>query len=121
VIVKLSVAFTVAVLAASAALIFWDPCVRPEITVANASGQRISDLVISGVGFQEALGSLEPGQSTARPVECAAESGLKVSFNALGVSHSTDDLAYLESCGGYRVQLKVESNYSVTVVTGRAY
>jgi len=121
VIVKLSIAFTVAILAASAALIFWDPCIRPEITVANASGQPITDIVISGVGFQEALGSLEPGKSTARSVKCAAESGLKVSFNALGVSHSTDDLAYLESCGGYRVQLSVEPSYSVAVVTGSAY
>ena len=120
-VVKLAVALTIAVLAGAAVLILWDPCVRPQITVVNASEGTITDLAISGVGFDEALGALAPGESAAKSVECGAESGLKVSFEAHGFPHSADDLAYIESCGGYRVRLTVQKDYSVAVVADHVY
>lgn len=120
-VVKLVVALTIALLAGVAVLIFWDPCVRPEITVANASGASLTELSVSGVGFDEAIGALEPGESVAKSVDCGAESGLMVSFAARGVPHSSEDLAYIEGCGGYRVRLTVKEDFSVAVVSDGPY
>jgi hypothetical protein len=77
--------------------------------------------VISGSGFTESLGDLAPGSSTTRSVRCAGESGLELSFSRAGESYSRDDLAYIESCGGYRVAVTVNAGNSITASQRLAY
>ena len=118
---KLAVGLAAALVLGLALLWWWNPCVAPEITVTNASGSPISEVVISGSGFKESLGDLASGSSTTRSARCTGESGLELSFSQAGESYSRDDLAYIESCGGYRVALTVNADNSVAVSQRRAY
>lgn len=118
---RLVVGLAVAFCLGLALLWWWNPCLAPEITVTNASESHISQVVISGSGFNESLGDLAPGSSTTRSVRCAGESGLELSFSKAGKSYSRDDLAYIESCGGYRVDLTVKADTSVAVSQRFAY
>lgn len=118
---KLALALIAILGCALALLWWWNPCVSPEITVTNATSAPISEVVISGSGFREPLGELGPGRSVSRSVQCDAESGLELSFSQSGNPHSHDDLAYIESCGGYRVALTVNADESVAVSSELAY
>jgi hypothetical protein len=89
--------------------------------VANDSGASIEQVVISGVGFTEPLGAIADGASVDRSINCGAESGLSVSFQVASTSYYYDDLAYIESCGAYRVRLSIKPDRSVAVVSEMGY
>jgi hypothetical protein len=118
---RIALALFAIAFAAAAGLFWWNPCVRPEVTVTNDSGAPIERVVISGVGFTELLGAIGPGASTSKSVSCSGESGLKLSFQAAGAPYSQEDLAYIESCGGYRVHLSIKPDRSVAVAQEFAY
>jgi hypothetical protein len=88
-------------------------CFEPTIEVTNKSASLVTNVVISGTGFSENLGALDPGSYTTRTVSSGAESNLSLSFTVAGSPRTLHDLAYIESCGGYLVHLTIRPDHSV--------
>ena len=85
----------------------------PIITITNSSDAVLANLVVSGSGFSEHIESLAPGTSKTVVVRPRGESGLRLSFDARGRHVDVDDLAYIESSGGYRVVIDVRPDLKV--------
>lgn len=89
----------------------------PVITIRNASPLTLSNVVVSGAGFSERIGSLSAGAQhrfTARP---SGESGLRVAFDGDGRHIETGPQGYFEAGGGYRVAATVNGNLTVSVAS----
>ncbi len=97
-------------------LIFATSCSRhPRVTVVNASADPLTDLVLSGSGFSEPLGSLAPGEKKTVEVRPSADTGLTVTFEAKGTTHAPPADGYFEASRLYRVTATVRPDFSVKV------
>lgn len=97
-------------------LIFATSCSRhPRVTVVNASADPLTDLVLSGSGFSEPLGSLAPGEQKTVEVRPSADTGLAVSFEVKGTTHEPPADGYFEASGLYRVTATVQPDFSVNM------
>ena len=85
----------------------------PVITLKNDSEKRISNILLSGSGFSQTIPSLAPRSTTSVVVYPQGASGLKIEFAVDGKSHMKDDLAYLESFGGYCVTVQVAADLTI--------
>lgn len=88
---------------------------HPRVTVVNASSDPLTNLVLSGSGFSEPLGSLAPGEQKTIEVRPSADTGLAVSFEAKGTTHAPPADGYFEASGLYRVRATVQPDFSVKV------
>jgi hypothetical protein len=88
---------------------------HPVITVTNHSSTTLENLVISGSGFSEHIGSLSSGAHRSFSPHPKGESGLRVAFDALGEHHTTAEQGYFEGFGGYRVSVSIDAHLKVTV------
>lgn len=88
---------------------------HPEVMVRNHSGVTITDVVISGTGFSKKLGDIGPGHHATTAVSPAADSGLRVSFDANGQGYSPPEDGYLEASPHYRVTVTVAPDFTVKV------
>ena len=79
----------------------------PEIKVSNQSARVLEDVLLEGTGFQENLGTLQPGETRRLFVYPRGESGLWISFRAGEVEIEEGDLAYMDSFGGYVVEIEI--------------
>jgi len=93
----------------------------PVISIENQSSIEIESIHITGVGFDEQIERLGPGETTCvRPSGIRGESSL--GFRAMAdrrVIEATD-LTYLESHGGYRVRVEVLPTFQVRASYGSA-
>lgn len=91
---------------------------EPRIVVVNAGGLPLEAVVVSGSGFEQALGDLAPGARVATRVHPAGDSGLSIAFVRDGarVVHGPD--GYFEASGGYEVVATVRADGSVEVASG---
>jgi hypothetical protein len=97
-------------------LLFTVSCSRhPRVTVMNASGYPLTNLVLSGSGFSEPLGSLAPGEQKTVEVRPSADTALAVGFEAKGTTHAPPADGYFEASGLYRVTATVRPDFSVKV------
>ncbi|MFM8421542.1 MAG: hypothetical protein ACKOEQ_15625 [Verrucomicrobiota bacterium] len=102
-----------AVAVAAAFLALESGCRRgPVVVVTNASGVTISNVVVSGVGFTNAIAFLAPGERTALRVRPSGDTHVRAVFEA-GGSHDSGNLGYLENSGAYRVGLVIGTNGAV--------
>ena len=87
---------------------------QSTITVRNASGSELQNVVISGTGFRETIPTLAPGQTVTLASHPKGDTGIAVEFDAQGrhVSATPQDYA---GGGGYRVEVEVNSELSVSV------
>jgi hypothetical protein len=88
---------------------------HPEVTVRNHSGVTITDVVISGTGFSKKLCDIGPGHHAKTAVSPAADSGLRVAFDANGQRHSPPEDGYLVASPHYRVTVTVAPDFTVRV------
>jgi hypothetical protein len=97
-------------------LLFTISCSRhPRVTVVNESTDPLANLVISGSGFSEPLGTLAPGEKTTVEVRPSADTGLALEFEAKGAKHAPPADGYFEASGLYRVKATVRPDFSVKV------
>lgn len=97
-------------------LIPFASCSRhPRVAVLNASADPLTNLVVSGSGFSEPLGSLAPGEQKTVEVRPSADTGLAVTFEAKGTNHAPPADGYFEASGLYRVRATVRPDFSVKV------
>ncbi|HNQ88910.1 MAG TPA: hypothetical protein PKM73_09875 [Verrucomicrobiota bacterium] len=101
-----------AVLAAAAG------CSRaPVITVRNLSSQALSNVVVSGSGFTNRIGSIAAGGEHRLAVRPSGDSSLRLVFDA-GTQHvDSGSQGYFEAGGGYRVTATVDTNLSVSIAS----
>lgn len=85
----------------------------PEVTVINNSSVKLSNVVIQCNGRPHTFLDIDPGTSVSTIMEARGESGLKIDFDANDVHYSQDDLAYIESHGGYCVTLVINDSMKV--------
>lgn len=88
---------------------------HPRVTVVNESTDPLANLVISGSGFSEPLGTLAPGEKKTVEVTPSADTGLALEFEAKGAKHAPSADGYFEASGRYRVKAMVQPNFSVKV------
>ena len=87
----------------------------PVITVKNRSSLTISNVVVSGSGFSERIGSIAAGGEHRLSIRLRGESGVCLMFDA-GTQHvDSGEQGYFEASGGYRVAATVETNLSVSI------
>ncbi|MFH2139010.1 MAG: hypothetical protein ABII88_10980 [Candidatus Omnitrophota bacterium] len=85
----------------------------PKITVINNSKLELKDVTLLGAGFTKKIGNLDPQGSLSTEVQPRGESGLKISFTAKSENYQKDDLAYIESTGGYIVQITIDESLNI--------
>ena len=86
-----------------------------EVIFENRSGHSLRDVVLSGQGFSEKIGDVEPGETVHVYVDPSGESGLAVSFIAGGVRVSHPPAGYFEGGGKYKVLAVVNPDLSAEV------
>lgn len=91
---------------------------HPRVTVVNEAADPLANLIISGSGFSESLGSLAPGEQKTVEVRPSADTGLALTFDAKGTTRSPPPDGYFEASGLYRVTAKVQPDFSVKVESG---
>jgi hypothetical protein len=86
----------------------------PVVCVVNQSSHPLGDVLVTTSGGSRSFGKLDPHERRCCPVEARGESGLAISFVGGGKSASAEDLAYLESSGGYCEVLRISEGFTVT-------
>lgn len=88
---------------------------NPRVTVVNESSSPLTNLVVSGSGFSEPIGSLAPGEQKTVTVAPKSETGLSLTFEAAGTTHAPPADGYFEASGLYRVKARVKPDFAVKV------
>jgi hypothetical protein len=89
-------------------------CTRDaRLTIVNRSAAELTNVVASGSGFTQAVGTLAPGERRSMNVRPRGESGLRLDFDSGGKHFSSAPLGYFE--GGYKVAATVSPEFNVTV------
>jgi hypothetical protein len=92
-------------------------CSRPPVvTIVNSSTVTLSNVVVSGSGFSNSVGNIAAGASHKLTVHPSGESDLRVVFDAGDRHIDTNDLAYLEASGGYRVSVTIQPDLKVSAI-----
>lgn len=86
------------------------------LSVENKSGVVLESVIVSGSGFRQRLGNIEPGATIeAKIIPVSGESGLAMSFIASGKGVSLPPGGYFEGGGGYAVTAVVTPGLEVVV------
>jgi hypothetical protein len=88
---------------------------QPEVTVINESAAPLENLVVSGNGFSERLGTLVPGKTVTVGVSPKSETGLGLEFDVNGTHHAPPPDGYFEGNSGSQVKAVVKPDFSVKV------
>ena len=87
----------------------------PVITITNQSSLTLSNVVVSGSGFSERIGSIPAGGEHRLRVRPRGESGVRLVFDG-GTQHvDSGEQGYFEAGGGYRMTATVGTNLSVSI------
>lgn len=90
----------------------------PVVTIVNESRARLSEVRLNGEAWSHVVPDLEPGAKAAVTPQFRGETGMSISFSAGGKNHSPKTGTYLESSGGYRVEIVVHEDFSVLMTYG---
>jgi hypothetical protein len=104
-----------AIVAAVVALSFGGCSRDPVITLKNDSDSELQNIVLSGSGFTESIGTLRPAAVHSFSPRVRGESGIRVQFDAAGQHHDSGEQGYFEASGGYRVSIVVDPQMKVAV------
>ncbi len=94
--------------------------IPPQVTVINNSKVELEDITLLGSGFTKKIGSLKPKSSLITAVHPKGESGLEISFTVKSKKYQKDDLAYIESTGGYIVRITIDESLKIKSEIGLA-
>lgn len=87
---------------------------KPEFGVTNRSSQQLTNIVISGAGFNERIDSLASGEKTSFIVRPTGDSGIRVSFNADGERIDAAEQGFV-SKGSHHVAILIKADLTVSV------
>jgi len=86
-----------------------------KLTVINDSKATLENVVASGEGFTEFLGSIPQGNQRHATIQPTGESSLKLEFDVDGKHFASEPSGYFEASGHYKLTATVRSDFSVTV------
>jgi multidrug efflux pump subunit AcrA (membrane-fusion protein) len=89
----------------------------PVITIINDSPYDVAEVVLRGDPFVKVVGRIPTKGRQTVVVHPLGESSLKMQFVANGRRVVKDDLAYIESSGGYCVTLKIDEHLEIRRVS----
>lgn len=81
----------------------------PVVVVTNESGVTVSNVVVSGVGFTNAIAIIAAGDRVALRVRPSGDTHVRATFEA-GRSHDSGNLGYLGNSASYRVGVVIGTN-----------
>ena len=87
----------------------------PEVELRNDSPQTVSNLVVSGTGFTERIGTVGAGEGRRFVVRPTSESGVRIEFEAGGRTVDSGSQGYVEPRGGYRIRAVIGTDLEVQV------
>jgi hypothetical protein len=93
-------------------------CTRgANLSVINRSATELTNVVATGSGFTQSIGTIPAGQQREVSVRVPGESALKLDFDANGKHFTSDRQSYFE--GGYNLKLTaiVAPDFTVKVET----
>ena len=85
------------------------------LSVENRSGVLLQSVVVSGSGFTEELGDIQPGATATVDVRPIGESNLAIAFTASGNRVSPPADTYFEGGGRYYVAVAVTPSLEAAV------
>lgn len=85
------------------------------LSVENGSGVVLQSVVVSGSGFRQELGNIQPGATVKAELQVSGESGLALSFVASGKNVSLPSRGYFEGHGHYAVTAVVTPGLEAVV------
>ena len=91
------------------------------VSLTNRSGAPLKNVVITGSGFEQPIGSIPAGATAKVDVNSSGESGLGLSFHSRGREVALPAQGYFEGGGSYTVAAIVEPDLSVTVNASLRY
>jgi hypothetical protein len=94
---------------------------RDPITVINQSDHPLENVVLTGSGFVEDIGTVSPNAASRVLVRPRGESGLQIRFDASGRTVSFGPEGYFEGGGGYVVIATVSPALAVSIKSELAY
>lgn len=86
-----------------------------RLVVVNESDSPLHDVLVSGSGFSEQIGTIAAHGEARLVVRPRGESGLHIQFNAKGTSISFGPDGYFEGSGGYLITATVSRDLAVSV------
>ncbi len=91
-------------------------CTRgANLTIVNRSMTELSNVVATGSGFTQAIGSIPAGGKRRVTVQPTGESGLQLDFNANGKHFTSAPQGYFEAGSQFKVTATVSLDFTVTV------
>lgn len=95
-------------------------CTRgTNLNVINRSTAELTNVVVTGSGFTESIGSIPAGEQRNVSVSPRSESDLKLDFSAKGKHFKSVPQGYFEGGSNTKVTATVSPDFSVTVDTKR--
>lgn len=88
------------------------------VSIDNQSSSDLANVVVSGNGFSESVGTIRAGGSAIVRVRPKGESGVRVAFEANGQRYygSIED-GYIENNDLYTVKATVDAGFSIVIET----
>jgi hypothetical protein len=91
-------------------------CTREaRLSVINRSAAELTNVVASGTGFAEVIGSIPAGGERLATVRPTSESGVQLDFDANGRHFTSPSQGYFEANSGYEVNATVGPDFTVAV------
>jgi len=97
---------------------FWSYHQPPQVTIINNSSFELKQVLLSGNNWKKSLQPLAPNDTRKVKINLTGESGLKISFRSGENYYEKDDLAYIESKGGYCVVITIDSQLNISSTGG---
>jgi len=86
-----------------------------QLAIVNQSNLQVRDVVASGSGFSESVGTIAPHQERRVVIHCRGESGVKLTLKADGKDVSFGPDGYFEGSGGYLITATISKDLGVSV------
>lgn len=88
-----------------------------SVSIENRSPAQLADVVVSGSGFSEAVGSIAAGGTATVRVRPPGESQVKVSFEVDGQRYSAMSSERIANDGANSVVATVGADFSISIET----
>ena len=104
-------------MAAAATFLILVSCHDPDYaTINNDSGIELRNVVISGSGFSQRVGTLAPAARYAFAPKPRGESGVRVEFDVADQHYDSGEQGYFEG-SDYRVSIRIDRDMKIAVDT----
>jgi len=91
-------------------------CTRDaSVTVVNHSTAELTNVVATGTGFTQPVGSIPAGKERRVIIHPTGESSLQLHFDANGKHFTSAPQGYFEASSHYKVTATVAPDFTVTV------